>query len=137
MTMSLFFCYTVLKYVDECIKLLLFSISIRYIRNYYFFHLRKYRIVSLRPILFQMLQITDFFNVADFDIPGYTLPKIVTEMHLYAWSCAIDYRFNFLFIVFVYFYTVVAVLLPAIVILLPINVIVLSVIVVLLLVTIM
>lgn len=80
-------------------------------------------------MLFGMLQITDFFNVADFDIPGYTLPKIVTEMHLYAWSCAIDYRFNFLFTVFVYFCTVavvVAVFLPAIVIVLPINVILLS-----------
>jgi len=66
--------------------------------SYYFIHLQRYRVVTvLRPMLFGLFQVTDFFNVVDFDIPGYTLPKIVTEMHLYAWSCAIDYRFNFLY----------------------------------------
>jgi len=38
------------------------------------------------------LQIMDFFNVRDFEIPGYSLPQVVVELHAHLWSCAIDYR---------------------------------------------
>jgi len=38
------------------------------------------------------LQIMDFFNVRDFEIPGYSLPQVVVELHTHLWSCAVDYR---------------------------------------------
>jgi len=44
-------------------------------------------------VLLLYLQIMDFFNVRDFEIPGYSLPQVVVELHTHLWSCAIDYRF--------------------------------------------
>jgi autophagy-related protein 2 len=41
-------------------------------------------------------QMLEFFNVADFDIPGYSIPKVVMELHTHLWSCAIDYRPKYL-----------------------------------------
>ena len=43
-------------------------------------------------VLLLQLQIMDFFNVKDFEIPGYSLPQVVVELHTHLWSCAIDYR---------------------------------------------
>ena len=34
----------------------------------------------------------DFFDVVDYAILGYTLPEVVTELHLHLWSCSVDYR---------------------------------------------
>ncbi len=38
------------------------------------------------------LQLVEFFDVLDYPILGYTLPKVVTEFHAHLWSCAVDYR---------------------------------------------
>ena len=35
----------------------------------------------------------EFFNVRDFEIPGYSLPHVVVELHAHLWSCAVVYRF--------------------------------------------
>ncbi|GAB6029298.1 autophagy- protein 2 [Chamberlinius hualienensis] len=37
-------------------------------------------------------QVSNFFNVTDYPIAGYEMPRTVTEMHIHAWECAIDYR---------------------------------------------
>ena len=38
------------------------------------------------------LQIMEFFNVRDFEIPGYSLPHVVVELHAHLWSCAVVYH---------------------------------------------
>ena len=45
---------------------------------------------------FTYFQIVEFFAVEDYPILGYTLPKIVTELHCHLWSCAVDYRPKYL-----------------------------------------
>lgn len=37
-------------------------------------------------------QLTDFFDVVDTPVVGYTPSSVITELHLHLWSCAIDYR---------------------------------------------
>ncbi|XP_029634311.1 autophagy-related protein 2 homolog B isoform X1 [Octopus sinensis] len=37
-------------------------------------------------------QALDFLNVADFPINGYVQPKILTQLHVHLWNCAVDYR---------------------------------------------
>ncbi|XP_063919299.1 autophagy-related protein 2 homolog B isoform X2 [Zophobas morio] len=41
-------------------------------------------------------QLTDFFNVNDYPIPGYHAKEILTEMFLHFWDSAIDYRPRYL-----------------------------------------
>ncbi|CAL8111003.1 unnamed protein product [Orchesella dallaii] len=37
-------------------------------------------------------QLTDFFDVLDTPVMGYTPSSVITELHLHLWECAIDYR---------------------------------------------
>lgn len=37
-------------------------------------------------------QILNFLDVKDYDILGYVTPKILTELHVHLWDCAVDYR---------------------------------------------
>ncbi|GAB1600117.1 autophagy-related protein 2 homolog B-like [Argonauta hians] len=37
-------------------------------------------------------QALDFLNVEDFPIKGYVQPKILTQLHVHLWGCAVDYR---------------------------------------------
>lgn len=37
-------------------------------------------------------QLSDFFNVLDYPVPGYVAKDVLTELHLHLWDCAIDYR---------------------------------------------
>ncbi|XP_044263557.1 autophagy-related protein 2 homolog A isoform X3 [Tribolium madens] len=41
-------------------------------------------------------QLTDFFNVTDYPIPGYHAKEILTELFLHFWDSAIDYRPKYL-----------------------------------------
>lgn len=45
-------------------------------------------------------QLTDFFDVTDAPVTGYIPSKVVTELHLHLWNCAVDYRFYFFIIIF-------------------------------------
>ena len=38
------------------------------------------------------LQMMNFLDVKDYDILGYVTPKILTELHVHLWDCAVDYR---------------------------------------------
>ena len=53
------------------------------------------------------LQIVEFFNVADYEVPGYKLPLSVTSLHTHLWNCAVDYRLVvfFLFLFFFFFFS--------------------------------
>lgn len=37
-------------------------------------------------------QLIDCLDVADYPVPGYVPPGILTELHLHLWDCAVDYR---------------------------------------------
>ncbi|XP_046351358.1 autophagy-related protein 2 homolog A-like isoform X1 [Haliotis rufescens] len=37
-------------------------------------------------------QCLDFLDVKDYPILGYMEPKVITELHVHLWSCAVDYR---------------------------------------------
>ncbi|KAL5009376.1 hypothetical protein ScPMuIL_014957 [Solemya velum] len=37
-------------------------------------------------------QTLEFLDVKDFPVLGYVLPKVITELHVHLWSCAVDYR---------------------------------------------
>lgn len=37
-------------------------------------------------------QLIDCLDVADYPVPGYVPPGVLTELHLHLWDCAIDYR---------------------------------------------
>lgn len=37
-------------------------------------------------------QLTDYLDVADHPVAGYSAPGILTELHLHLWDCAVDYR---------------------------------------------
>ncbi|XP_022329168.2 autophagy-related protein 2 homolog B-like [Crassostrea virginica] len=37
-------------------------------------------------------QMMNFMDVKDYDILGYVTPKILTELHVHLWDCAVDYR---------------------------------------------
>jgi len=39
-----------------------------------------------------LLQLIDFLDVKDYPILGYVDPKVLTELHVHLWTCAIDYR---------------------------------------------
>ncbi|KAG8235898.1 hypothetical protein J437_LFUL010128 [Ladona fulva] len=39
-----------------------------------------------------LTQLVDFFDVLDYPVPGYSPPRVITELHLHLWDCAIDYR---------------------------------------------
>ncbi|KAJ8309402.1 hypothetical protein KUTeg_014276 [Tegillarca granosa] len=39
-----------------------------------------------------IFQIMDYLDVKDYDILGYVLPKVLTELHIHLWNCAVDYR---------------------------------------------
>ena len=41
---------------------------------------------------FVSLQIIEFLDVKDYPILGYVDPKVITELHVHLWNCAIDYR---------------------------------------------
>jgi len=51
-----------------------------------------YHILVFLLLLLLQLQIMDFFSVKDFEIPGYSLPQVVVELHSHLWSCAVDFR---------------------------------------------
>lgn len=40
-----------------------------------------------------IFQIMDYLDVKDYDILGYVLPKVLTELHIHLWNCAVDYRY--------------------------------------------
>ncbi|XP_060574248.1 autophagy-related protein 2 homolog B-like, partial [Ruditapes philippinarum] len=42
------------------------------------------------------VQMMDFLDVKDYPILGYVDPKVLTELHVHLWTCAIDYRPSFL-----------------------------------------
>ncbi|XP_021359493.1 autophagy-related protein 2 homolog A-like isoform X1 [Mizuhopecten yessoensis] len=37
-------------------------------------------------------QVLAFLDVKDYDILGYTMAKVLTELHVHLWDCAVDYR---------------------------------------------
>ncbi|EFN86545.1 Autophagy-related protein 2-like protein A [Harpegnathos saltator] len=37
-------------------------------------------------------QLIDCLDVADYPVPGYAPPGVLTELHLHLWDCAVDYR---------------------------------------------
>lgn len=39
-------------------------------------------------------QLTDFFDVTDMPVIGYTPSVVLTELHLHLWNCAVDYRYS-------------------------------------------
>ncbi|XP_071454260.1 autophagy-related protein 2 homolog A [Hetaerina americana] len=39
-----------------------------------------------------LTQLVDFFDVLDYPVAGYSPPRVVTELHLHLWDCAVDYR---------------------------------------------
>ncbi|XP_045166071.2 autophagy-related protein 2 homolog A-like [Mercenaria mercenaria] len=42
------------------------------------------------------IQMMDFLDVKDYPILGYMDPKVLTELHVHLWTCAIDYRPTYL-----------------------------------------
>ncbi|XP_046401930.1 autophagy-related protein 2 homolog B isoform X2 [Ischnura elegans] len=39
-----------------------------------------------------LTQLVDFFDVLDYPVAGCSPPRVVTELHLHLWDCAVDYR---------------------------------------------
>ncbi|ELU17929.1 hypothetical protein CAPTEDRAFT_154368 [Capitella teleta] len=39
-----------------------------------------------------LTNVMEVFDLKEHPVLGYTMPKVVTEMHLHLWSCAVDYR---------------------------------------------
>ncbi|XP_071962999.1 autophagy-related protein 2 homolog A-like isoform X2 [Antedon mediterranea] len=39
-----------------------------------------------------MAQVGAMFDLLDDTVPGYTFPRVVTELHVHFWECGIDYR---------------------------------------------
>ncbi|XP_059486897.1 autophagy-related protein 2 homolog A [Neocloeon triangulifer] len=37
-------------------------------------------------------QMIDMLDVMDYPVPGYLPPRVITELHLHLWNCAVDYR---------------------------------------------
>ncbi|CAB3388360.1 Hypothetical predicted protein [Cloeon dipterum] len=37
-------------------------------------------------------QMIDMLDVIDYPVPGYLPPRVITELHLHLWNCAVDYR---------------------------------------------
>jgi autophagy-related protein 2 len=37
-------------------------------------------------------QMIDMLDVLDFPVPGYIPPRVLTELHLHLWDCAVEYR---------------------------------------------
>ena len=37
-------------------------------------------------------QLIELFTLVDDVIPGYKVPKVITELHAHVWSSSIDYR---------------------------------------------
>jgi hypothetical protein len=43
-------------------------------------------------MLFFQLQLIDLLDVKDYEVIGYTAPKVLTELHVHLWKSAVDYR---------------------------------------------
>ena len=50
-------------------------------------HFRPFR----NPNHFWVQQFADFFNVVDYDVPGYVWPKTMIGLHLHLTSCLFGY----------------------------------------------
>lgn len=50
----------------------------------------RYRVATPHHNIFS--QLIQFLDVKDYPILGYVDPKVLTELHVHLWNCAIDYR---------------------------------------------
>lgn len=37
-------------------------------------------------------EMIDMLDVTDYPVQGYLPPRVITELHLHLWNCAVDYR---------------------------------------------